>query len=65
MLRPAGDTYAGRLRTFCFALPGEISLHQADYISSEKPTYSIRAGNATPAFLLTKLMSLVRSISRR
>jgi hypothetical protein len=65
MLRPAGDTYARRLRTFCFALPGEVFLYQADHVSSEEPAYSTRAGSATPALLLTKLMSLVRSVSRR
>ena len=59
MLRPVGDTYARRLRTSCFALPGEVSLHQADYVSSEEPACSTRAGSATPALLLTKLVSLV------
>jgi hypothetical protein len=54
-----------RVRIFYFALPGEVSLDQADYVSSEEPAYSTRAGSATPALLLTKLMSLVRSISRR
>jgi hypothetical protein len=65
MLRPAGDMYVRRLRTFCFALPGEVSLHQADYVSLEEPAYNTRAGSATPVFLLIKLMSLVRSVSRR
>jgi hypothetical protein len=62
MLRFAGDTYVRRLRTFYFALPGEVSLYQADYISSEEPVYNTRAGNATLIFLLIKLMFFVRSI---
>jgi hypothetical protein len=60
MLRPAGDTHARHMRISCFALPGEVSLHQADHVSSEEPAYSTRAGSATPALLLTKLVSLVR-----
>jgi hypothetical protein len=48
-----------RVRIFCFALSGEISFDQADYISLKKPAYSTRAGSATPALLLTKLISLV------
>jgi hypothetical protein len=46
------------MRTSCFALPGEVSLYQADHVSSEEPAYSTRAGSATRALLLTKLMSL-------
>jgi hypothetical protein len=65
MLRPVGDKYARRLRTSCFALPGEVSLYQADYVSLKEPIYSIYAGNATPTFSLIKFMSLVRSISRK
>jgi hypothetical protein len=65
MLRPANDTYARRLRTSCFALPGEVSLHQADHVSSEELACSTRAGNATPALPLTKFVSLVRGVSRR
>jgi hypothetical protein len=65
MLRPAGGTHARRLRISCFALSGEVSLHQADHVSSEEPIYSTRAGSATPALPLTKLVSLVRGVSRR
>jgi hypothetical protein len=54
MLRPAGDTYIS-----CFALPGEVSLLQADHVSSEEPAYSTRAGGATHAPPLTKLVSPV------
>jgi hypothetical protein len=48
-----------RVRISCFALPGEVSLNQADYISLKEPAYSTRAGSATPALLLIKLMSPV------
>jgi hypothetical protein len=48
-----------RVRISCFALPDEVSFYQADYISLEEPAYSIYAGSATHALLLTKLMSLV------
>jgi hypothetical protein len=54
-----------RVRISCFALPGEVSLNQADYVSLKKPVYSTRAGSATPALLLIKLISLVRSVFRR
>jgi hypothetical protein len=54
-----------RIRTSCFALPGEVSLYQADYVSSEEPACSTRAGGATHALPLTKLVSLVRGGSRR
>jgi hypothetical protein len=47
------------VRIFCFALPGEVSLDQADHVSLKEPAYSTRAGSATPALLLTKLMSPV------
>jgi hypothetical protein len=53
------------MRTSYFALPGEVSLHQADHVSLEEPAYSTRAGSVTPALLLTKLVSLVRGVSRR
>ena len=58
MLRPAGGT---RINTFlaCFALSGEVSLIQTDHVSSEEPACSTRAGSATPAPPLTKLMSPV------
>jgi len=61
MLRPASDT---RINTFParFALSGEVSLIQTDHVSSEEPAYSTRAGSATPAPLLTKLVSPVRCI---
>jgi hypothetical protein len=54
-----------RVRISCFALPSEVSFDQADYVSLEKPAYSIRAGSATPALLLIKLISPVvtRSVS--
>jgi hypothetical protein len=54
-----------RVRISCFALPGEVSLDQADYVSSKEPAYSTRAGSATPALLLTKLISpvVIRSAS--
>jgi hypothetical protein len=65
MLRPAGDTYVRRLRTFYFALPSEVFLHQANYVSSEEPAYNTRADNATSIFLLTKFMFFVRSIFYR
>jgi hypothetical protein len=48
-----------RVRISFFALPGEVSLDQADYILLKESAYSTRAGSATPALLLTKLMSLV------
>jgi hypothetical protein len=48
-----------RVRISYFALPGEVSLDQADYISLKEPAYSTHAGSVTPAFLLTKLISLV------
>jgi hypothetical protein len=47
------------LRISCFALPGEVSLNQADHVSSKEPACSTRAGSATPALPLTKLMSPV------
>ena len=47
----------------CFALSGEVSLIQTDHGSSEEPACSTRAGSATPAPLLTKLVSPVRCIS--
>jgi hypothetical protein len=53
------------MRIFCFALFGEVSLHQTNHVSLEEPTYSTRAGSATHAFLLTKLVSLVRGVSRK
>jgi hypothetical protein len=65
MLRPAGDIYTRRVRISCFALPGEVSLYQADHVSSEEPACSTRAGSATHALPLTKLVSLVRGVSRR
>jgi hypothetical protein len=65
MLRPAGGTHARRMSTSCFALPGEVSLYQADHVSSEEPAYSTHAGSATHAPPLTKLVSLVRGVSRR
>jgi len=65
MLRPAGNTHTNRLRITYFVLPGEISLVQADHVSSEEPACSTRAGSATPALPLTKLVSLIRGISRR
>jgi hypothetical protein len=48
-----------RVRISCFALPGEVSLNQADHVSLKEPAYSTRAGSATPALLLTKLISSV------
>jgi hypothetical protein len=54
-----------RVRISCFALPGEVSFNQADHVSLEEPAYSTRAGSATPALPLIKLVSLVRSVSRR
>ena len=54
--------YAPRVVTTRFALSGEISLIRTDYISSEEPAYNARAGSVTPAFLLTKLVSLMRCI---
>jgi uncharacterized protein (DUF2336 family) len=54
-----------RMRIACFALSSKVSLLQADHVSSRESAYSTRVGSATPAFLLTKLMSLVRSIFRR
>jgi len=57
MLRPAGATRANRLRISCFALPGEVSLYQADHVSSEDPAYSTHAGSAMHALPLTKLVS--------
>jgi hypothetical protein len=53
------------VRISYFALPSEVSLDQADYISLKEPTYSIRAGSATPALLLIKLIFpvITRSIS--
>ena len=65
MLRPAGYTLANRLRIPCFALPGEVSLGPADHVSSEEHACSTRAGSATPAPPLTKLVSLVRGVFRR
>ena len=59
MLRPAGNTYENRLRILCFALFGEVSLHQADYVSSEEPACSTHAGSATHALPLIKLVSSV------
>ena len=53
------------MRTSCFALPGEVSLYQADHVLSEEPACSTRAGSVTHALLLTKLVSLVRGESRR
>jgi hypothetical protein len=47
------------VRISCFALPGEVSLDQADHVSSEEPACSTRAGSATPALPLTKLVSPV------
>jgi hypothetical protein len=54
-----------RVRISYFALPGEVSLDQADYVSLKEPACSTRAGSATPALLLTKLISPVvtRSVS--
>jgi hypothetical protein len=52
-----------RVRIFYFALPGEVSLNQADHILLKEPAYSTRAGSATPALLLTKLISLVVTLS--
>jgi hypothetical protein len=54
-----------RVRISCFALPGEVSLDQADYVSSEEPAYSIRAGSATPALPLIKLVFpvVIRSVN--
>jgi hypothetical protein len=46
-------------------LYGEVSLYQADHISSKESAYSIRAASATSALLLIKLIFLVRGISRR
>jgi hypothetical protein len=54
-----------RVRISYFALPSEVSLDQADHVSSKEPAYSTRADSAMPALLLIKLISLVRSISRR
>jgi hypothetical protein len=44
---------------FYFALPSEVFLDYADYILLKEPIYSTRAGSATPAFLLTKLIFFV------
>jgi hypothetical protein len=38
-----------RMRIPCFALPSEVSLYQADHVSSEEPACNTRAGSATPA----------------
>jgi hypothetical protein len=51
--------YAPRAVTTRFALSGEVFLIQTDHISSEDPAYSTRADSATPALLLTKLISPV------
>ena len=48
---------AKRERFSCFALSGEVSLIQTDHVSSEEPACSTRAGSATPALPLTKLVS--------
>ena len=53
------------MRISYFVLSGEVSLYQADHILSEEPACSTRAGSATYALLLTKLVSLVRGESRR
>jgi hypothetical protein len=37
-----------RVRISCFALPSEVSLNQADHVSSEESACSTRAGGATP-----------------
>jgi hypothetical protein len=47
------------VRISCFALPGEVSLDQADHVSLKEPAYSTRAGSVTPALSLTKLISPV------
>jgi hypothetical protein len=47
------------VRISYFALSSEVSLDQADHVSSEEPIYNTRAGSATPAPLLTKLIFLV------
>jgi hypothetical protein len=65
MLRPVGGTYARCVCTSCFALPGEVSLYQADHVSLEEPVCSTYVSSATHAPLLTKLVSLVRGESRR
>jgi hypothetical protein len=54
-----------RTRISCFALSGEVSLIQTDHVSSEEPACNTHTGSATPAPLLTKLVSPVRCISRR
>jgi hypothetical protein len=54
-----------RMRISCFALPGEVSLHQTDHVSLKELIYNTHAGSATHAFLLTKLVSLVRGVSRK
>jgi hypothetical protein len=53
------------MRISYFALSSEVFLDQADYVSLKEPAYSTRAGSATPALSLIKLISSVvtRSIS--
>jgi hypothetical protein len=57
--------YAPRAVTTRFALSGEVSLIQTDHVSLEEPACSTRAGSATPALPLTKLVSpvVIRSAS--
>jgi len=51
MLRPRGCGAR-------FALTAEVSLHQVDHVSLEEPAHSTRAGSATHAPPLIKLVSL-------